>query len=198
VWVSLGVKALRIGWPEGLRMTEQMVGKSRMRHILTCGLYEDVFPAMGEHEEAWKEIGRLDYEALCRRETHHGRGLTAKFCGMADEAMKAARERGPWIYKEASKHSIWLPPRAYNCFYTWLKMAPDLIGVRREIDKTKWAGVPAAVVDGHTREGRDLGRRITILSGHYENHLKLGQMVGKIGWAKVRKMVHANKTEWDG
>ena len=190
------MKSLRIGWPEGLRQAQIHIGLSKMRGVIACGLFEDVFPAGDELKDAAREAQLLDYEALCRRETHHGRGYTKKFCALEVEAVNAAANEGGRLYHQAKDLGLWLPPRAMNCFYTWLKLKPKDAGVIRKVDRTPWTTMPPAMLDGHTREGRWKGRRMTILSGHYENHLTLSKMVKEIGWNGVRKAVHAGAIEW--
>lgn len=47
-WKSLLVKALRIGWAEGLRQAEQRLTRSTMEMLLLASVFEDVFPPASE------------------------------------------------------------------------------------------------------------------------------------------------------
>ena len=88
-WKSLIVKSLRIGWVEGLEKASKVLPPSIIKPLLTAGLFEDVFPASWEElNECLEEIETKNYESLCSRNTHHGRGYTEEFCKMADEAVK--------------------------------------------------------------------------------------------------------------
>jgi hypothetical protein len=73
---------------------------------------------------------------------------------------------------------LYLPDRAWNVFYTWLKIAPADAGVKRPIDESPWRGMPSAMLDNHTSEGwKRFNGHETILSGTYERHRELGRMV---------------------
>jgi hypothetical protein len=102
VWKSLAVKSLRLGWPEGLVRAQLALGKSEVRQLITCGIFEDIFPAMCELEFVLGEVRRLDYEALCSRQTHHGRGYTARFCELEEQAVRVASTH-PWDIKESGR-----------------------------------------------------------------------------------------------
>lgn len=187
VWKSLAVKALRIGWPEGIRQAAARLGKSKLDYQLLCGLFEDVFPAAGELDQVRAEIKAGDYEALCARETHHGRGWSEAFCDLEEGAVAAARNRER-IWAEARRLRLWLPARANNTFWTWLRLAPADAGVTRPIDTTPWRGMPAAMLDRHTLEGRKHG--YTILSGDYDTHRAIGRRVMVEGWDGLRREAH--------
>ncbi len=189
LYKSLAVKSLRIGWPEGLRIAEERLGKSSVSGLLLCGIWEDVFPAESEVAEVNRAARRCDYEALCSYETHHGRGLTDAFCDLEVAAVAAAKNREP-LWKEGRELGVWLPNRALNCFYTWLMIRPTDAGVRRELDSHRYSRMPAAVADSHTKEGKALGVKMTVVSGHYEQHRKLGKLVQSGGWEPVRRRVH--------
>ena len=192
LWKSVVVKSLRIGWPAGLEEASRRLNKSTMKSLLTCGLFEDVFPPEEELQEAMDEINRFDFEALCARETHHGQGLADRFCDLEDEAVYAARNRKPDIWAVAKEYGIWLPPRALNVFYTWYKLRSNIVGGKREIDPTPFTAIPQVMADSHTYEGKKMGQAITLLSGHYSQHRKIGQLVQKKGWDWIRKMVHCS------
>src|SRR5215469_3835097 len=48
LWVSLAVKAVRIGWPAGLEAAAARLSKSKMKEVLTVQVFEDIFPAVSE------------------------------------------------------------------------------------------------------------------------------------------------------
>lgn len=188
---SLAVKSLRIGWPAGLDRAQAALGKSEIRPLLVCGVFEDIFPAVSELAEVMAEVRRLDYAALCSRQTHHGRGHTPEFCRLEPEAVAAAQNRKGELWAQARAYGLWLPRRALNCFWTWLAIRPQDAGQRRATDETGWQGIPLAVLDGHTLEGKRAGRVVTVLSGHYDNHATLAERVAREGWRGIRAETHA-------
>jgi len=189
LWKSLIVKSLRIGWPEGLRQASERVSRSTMKSLLVCGLFEDTFPPSDQLDECLAEIERGDYDALCARETHHGRGYADAFCDLKDEAL-AARESERWrLADEARRRNFYLPPRAGNCFYTWLALAPQH-PKSRSLDDRAWEGMPVVMADSHTYEGKRKGIYATVLSGHYANHRALGERVIIEGWSNIRDESH--------
>lgn len=191
LWKSLVVKSLRLGWPDGLRRAAGVLSDRTMKGLLICSVFEDIFPAKSELADVLGEIDRLDYEALCVRETHHGRGYTKDFCRLAEEGMDAAKTQESELRALGRTLGLsYLPPRSLNCFFEWVKLGPVDAGKRREIDPRDWSGMPLAMVDAHTYEGRQMGQAITVLSGHFENHETLARRVGIEGWSKVRKEVH--------
>lgn len=198
-WKSLVVKALRAGWPAGLVAARQRLAPGMMRDLLFVGLYEDVWPSLEDLPAAIDEIKREDYVALCRRETLHGRGYAEVFCNMAEEAGRAAGNKVYGIgtqtqrLRDDSKRlgtPLW--KRGLNCLYTWQKVAPT-DGPTREIDPTPFTGVPTVMADSHTYEGKRRGVAMTILSGHYEQHRTIGQIVMAEGWAGIRRKMHADR-----
>ena len=192
VWKSLVVKSLRIGWPTGIEEAAKRLSSATVYALLVCGIFEDIFPPQTELSDCLAEIQSRDYLALCHRETHHGRGLTEAFCALEKEACAVAvAEREP-LLQQAYALGVQLPPRALNCFYTWLKLSPQDSNVKRSLDDASWAGVPKAIVDGHTYEGKKLGRVETAFSGTYVNHAILGQRVVSEDWSPIRKEVHAD------
>lgn len=194
LWKSVVVKSLRIGWPAGLEEASRRLNKSTMKSLLICGLFEDVFPPEEELRKAMDEVERFDFEALCARETHHGQGLTDKFCDLEDEAVYAARNRKSEIWAVAKKYGIWLPPRALNVFYTWYKLKDEITGGLRRVDRTPWQGIPKVMADSHTYEGKRMGQNITLLSGHYSQHREIGRLVQEKGWQWIRDKVHSSGT----
>ena len=65
----------------------------------------------------------------------------------------------------------------------------------RDVDPLPWGAMPAAMADGHTPEGKAAGRKVLVLSGHYDNHLVLARRVAAEGWDLIRKEVHASQAE---
>lgn len=189
-WKSLAVKSLRIGWPEGLRQALAQLGKASVNALLLCGIFEDTFPAIEEINATNVDVKTPDFEALCARETHHGRGHTDAFCDLEHEAVRAALNEQGAIYAAARRFDLLLPPRSLNCFYTWMKLRPDDAGMRRKLDEATWRGMPKVMLDGHTMEGRQLGQRVELLSGHYEQHRVIGQRVMREGWDRIRAEAH--------
>lgn len=191
LWKSLAVKSLRMGWPAGLERAERALSPSSVRSLLTCGIFEDVFPVTDEIEPVLEAVAENDYERLCRWETHHGRGLSDAFCDLEDEAVAAARDQRGAIFGMARELDIWIPPRALNCLWTWMELKPSRGGTR-EIDPRPFKTIPRAVADGHTYEGKYADREVTLLSGHYRNHRALGERVAMDGWSGIREEVHAD------
>jgi hypothetical protein len=190
-WKSLAIKSLRIGWPEGLRQAFQRLTPHDIRAILVCGLFEDTFPAADDLQDASMEAGRCDLDALCTRQTHHGRGHTGVFCDLEHEAAEAVRISPDAIRREGQLLNLRLPPRSLICFYAWQRLHPNDSGVRRTIDDAPWRGMPSVILDGHTVEGRSLGQRVTLLSGHSEQHRVIGTRVMREGWQSIRAEAHA-------
>jgi hypothetical protein len=193
-WTSVLIKSLRLGWPEGMREAARHLPRSRVRQTLVVQVFEDIFPAVSEIDEVLAEIRRDDYEALCRRETHHGRGLTQAFYDLRVEACEAPKTelgRAPLV-RECQRLGIWLGFRGFNCLYTWLKLAPEDAGRVRSVDQRQWYGMPRDMVDRHVAEGRATNVGDTILSGTYGGHLKLARLVTERGWDFVRDIVHGH------
>ncbi len=195
-WVSLAVKSLRMGWPTGLEEARKRVCKSKIASTLLCGTFEDIFPAKEEMTTVVREIRMEDFTSLCARETHHGRLLTNRFCQLESRAVAASkdeRQRQSMAKVALRDYGIWLPPRSYNCFWTWMEMDPHDFGITRQIDLSPWAGMPEAMLDVHTPEGRERKRFTTILSGTYQQHHTIGQNVAENGWSVIREKVHSGR-----
>jgi hypothetical protein len=189
-WKSLAVKSLRIGWPEGLNQAVSRLGVATVSPLLLCGIFEDIFPAMAEIGMTLDEVSSLDLEALCARETHHGRGYTEAFCDLEHQAIEAARTKPAELYAAGQRFELSLPRRSLNCFYTWMNLQPNDTGVMRRLDGAPWRGMPKVVLDGHTLEGKRLGQRVALLSGHYQQHRVIGQRVMREGWGPIRAEAH--------
>lgn len=188
-WKSLVIKSLRIGWVNGLEEASKNLSKSEINNLLLGSLFEDVFPSgMLELNNCYINILTKNYSKLCSINTLHGRGYAIKFFEMADEAIAASKGEAYGIAKIiTSKTSInWINPRVYNCVYTWYKIDPSKDNYTRDPLYSNWVGMPINILDEHTYEGKKAGRKITLLSGHYENHLKIGERVMKEGWEHIR------------
>lgn len=186
-WKSLVVKALRIGWLTGLEKAASKVSPSSVTACLLCSVFEDVFPAISELEAVIAEAKTLALAKLCARQTHHGRGLTPRFCDLETQAVAAAETSKGLIYAMAREYKLWLPPRSLNCFWTWKVMTPRDAGMTRDVDTSPWRGMPSVMLDGHTFEGKLAGTKVTLLSGHYHNHRHLAERVASEGWASIRR-----------
>jgi hypothetical protein len=191
-WKSLVVKSLRIGWIDGLKKASEMLSKSTMEQLLIAGIFEDLFPgSWGELNKELEEIKNQNWTGLCSHETHHGRGYTDMFCDMEKEACSNARKEGYNIMEQIVQPNSqlkWLNPRVFNCLYTWNKINPKDEGVKRLPFNSPFIGMPQCILDGHTKEGKEKGLTIGLLSGHYDNHRKIGENIAKIGhWGVIRK-----------
>lgn len=190
VWKSLVVKSLRIGWVDGLIAASYRLNKSTIQSLLTAGIFEDLFPASFEQlNEQLKQIKEGDYIALCSHQTHHGRGFTEEFCNMEKEAVRYGRMAGYKIMEEIirpNSNLTWLPPRIFNCLYTWNKINPqDTEKLKRNPLEMDFIGIPDCIIDGHTYEGKQQGKNCLLLSGHYENHRAIGKIVMEQGWKPI-------------
>lgn len=189
-WKSLAIKSIRIGWVEGLQKCSTVLSKSELTTLLVGSLFEDVFPVKYKDlEECYQEIKNQDWEALCSRNTLHGRGYGPLFCQMEEEACSSDIK-----FNEGIVHAIrsntsltWINPRVYNCLYTWYKINPTGDNYYRIPFHSEWKGMPKNVLDSHTYEGRRMGQKVMLLSGHYENHLKIAERVMIEGWDRLRQ-----------
>jgi hypothetical protein len=194
-WVSLVVKALRLGWPAGIEAARLRLAPSRVRDTLIVQVFEDIFPAVEELPAVLAECRAHQYAALCRRQTHHGRpGLTDLNLAIndlwADGTRRREAEAGR-LYAEATRLGLWLAARAFADFDAWLTIKPTDAGATREIDPAPWSAMPAAMADLHTYEGKLLKAGETLLSGTAAGHRNLARLVQADGWAAVRRLVHA-------
>jgi hypothetical protein len=194
-WKSLAVKSLRIGWPEGLSQAIARLGQRTGSGLLTCGIFEDTFPAIQELAATFAEVWNLDFGALCARQTHHGRGYSDAFCDLENESVRAAIGEREALCEAARELNVSLPSRGLNCFYTWRALRPGDAGETRTLDGALWRGMPTVMLDGHTAEGARAGRRVTLLSGSYQQHRVIGQRVMSEGWDRIRTESHEEITE---
>ncbi len=192
LWKSLAVKSLRMGWPAGIKAAAGRLNPSTMKSLLTCGVFEDVFPTTEDVPVVLRLIKERDYYSLCVYETHHGQGLTEEFCDYEQEATYAAKHCKSEIWRTATQefNRLWLPPRSLNCFWTWWQMVSKITRMARSVDNAPFVGIPLAMMDGHTAEGKKERATTSVLSGSYAQHRKLGQMIKTHGWEKVRQLVH--------
>lgn len=200
LWTSVAVKALRIGWPEGLRQAQKRLGAAKLRSVLTVQIFEDIFPTAEELPAVIDEARRLDYDAICARQTHHGiPGLTDAENNVYDQLETDRR----WKYTqqarlvaEARRLGFYLESRAYGDFHCWLELmaGDDAFDVPsdnryRTVDGSAWQGIPTACMDKHTPEARDVE---TFLSGTAAGHRNLARWVQAAGWDDVRQHTHAS------
>ena len=192
-WKSLVVKSLRIGWVEGLEKVSTVLCKSEIKQLLVAGIFEDLFPgSWDELNSILKDIESQNWISLCSYDTHHNRGYTGQFCAMEKEAVKNARKEGYNIMEQIvqpNSNLKWLNPRVFNCLYTWIKINPKDSGVKRRPLSLKYTGMPECILDGHTYEGKLSNKSVLLLSGHYDNHLKISEKVSSVGhWGLIRKI----------
>jgi hypothetical protein len=190
-WKSLAVKALRIGWPEGILQARHRLNRSTIAATLTVGLFEDTFPSLASFPAALAELKAEDFAALCSRDTHHGiRALSDRFCDLEQEARAAKYAETEFLMAEAKRYGFWMTTRARNVFWTWLTMKPSTDAFRAPC-LMPWSGMPAFAIDDHTFEGRRDNRGPSMLSGHYDTHRALGIMVRSHGWDHARQLAFA-------
>ncbi len=184
---SLLVKSIRIGWLGGVEEAIKHLSRSDVKSIFITQLFEDVFPSIEELEIFVREIENENYEWILMEDTHHGKGLTGRFYELKDQAM--AKEYKQMLAIAKSRFNLFITPRATNVFWTWLTIKPK-ISKKRTISKEKFVAMPKAVLDCHTSSCSVFNlRRVSILSGTYENHLKLAELVQQNGWEYVRNIV---------
>jgi len=199
-WKSLVIKSMRIGWVEGLQEATKNLPKSEIATVCVGTLFEDTFPVRYKDlNECYHEIKNGEWEKLCSRNTHHGRGYTEAFFNMAEEACQTdknmAYNRGIMAAIQQNTDIKWINERVYNCLYTWYKINPqkDSNYLRNPLHH-KWSGMPLNILDGHTYEGKRKGKDCLLLSGHYENHRHIGKRVMTEGWEPIRNEFINDKT----
>ena len=188
-WKSLAIKSLRIGWVEGLEESAKNLSKSGLTSLLTGSLFEDVFPFGYKHlNECYIDIKNQDFESLCSVNTLHGRGYAQQFYDYAEQACSTGKLEGDKITQRIKQHTdiTWINPRVYNCLWTWYVIQPTQDNITRNVLNHKWRGMPKNILDGHTYEGKILKQDCELLSGHYENHLAIGEQVMNEGWELLR------------
>jgi hypothetical protein len=191
-WKSLTIKSLRIGWVNGIEEASKNLTKSELTGLLVGSLFEDVFPIRYKDlDETYLEIRNGEWEKLCSRNTLHGRGYAQQFFDMAEEAcqkeLNLQFNEGIVRAIRSNTSLSWINPRVYNCLYTWYKINPEPRNYEREPLISEWKGMPKNILDGHTFEGKRMKSEITLLSGHYENHLEIGNRVMVEGWNPLRQ-----------
>lgn len=162
------------------------LSKSDNVSILITQLFEDTFPAEEDLADMVKQALNLNLNFL-EEETHHGKGLTPQFCDLEKEATKAGKDDINALRWQARRlYGIpFLPFRAGNTFYTWSKLKGQIRAKRRQINFFPFQAMPVAMADMHTEEGRDAGRFATVLSGTYNQHFKIYQIVQAQGWEAI-------------
>jgi len=201
LWVSTAVKGLRVGWPAAYyRAREALVGsRINWRSLRLAAVFEDLWPSEDQLPDVIAEVDAEDIEALCRRETHHGRGLSEVYAKVAPGVEKEIR--GPILASHVGQVARelgigWLAPRALAELGCYLE-ARTRVEIRpagtRSLDENPWTGMPPAMADRHASEGRKGGTRETILSGTPNGHVALMRSVELFGWDVVRKSVHQDE-----
>lgn len=188
-WKSLAIKSVRLGWVDGLQKCSSVLSKTDMTALMVGSLFEDTFPIRYKDlDDAYTEIKNQDWVTLCSRNTLHGRGYGQQFFDMADEACSSPKEYNEGIVRAIRNQTslTWINPRVYNCLYTWYKINPNGENYHRTPFHSKWKGMPKNILDAHTYEGKMMKQNITLLSGHYENHLEIANRVMKEGWDNLR------------
>lgn len=190
VWKSLVIKSIRIGWVAGLKEAHNHLSNSKIESLLVAGLFEDVWPYdMKDLDDCYDAIRQQDYEWLCSRNTLHGRGYGQAFFDDRHIACEVGPKAGYGIaakIKNETKIS-WLNPRIFNCLYTWYNTPKKDDDVFRPVCEHPWIGMPKGILDEHTYEGKMRGVKITLLSGHYENHLAIANRVMLEGWKPIQE-----------
>jgi len=198
-WISLAVKSVRLGWPEGIRQAALRLSESALRSTIEIQIMEDIYPPASELPKILELIKKHEWEAICAYDTHHGRNFTLQAEKACDE-MHRKLKAGVIKYKDAEElakiRGFASPrPRLYGDLLAWdsFRKAGQIPEMKnRPIDESVWIGMPTAMLDQHTIEGSQAQRRDTILSGSSKGHLNLANMVKKIGWTGVRKIVHSD------
>jgi hypothetical protein len=195
VWISLVVKALRLGWPAGIREGARHLSPSRVRDALIVQVFEDIFPAVDELNTCLFECRQHSHDALCQRQTCHGRiGLTEACKPVVMEWVHRRRDvssEGARLFAAARQYKLFLPRRALSEFDAWLMVQPQDSGQKRDLDLTPWQGMPDDIIDLHTYEGKRDKKGVTLLSGTEPQHLVLAQLVQTRGWPSLRAEVHS-------
>jgi len=190
-WKSLVIKSLRIGWPKGIEEAETHLAPSKIRTLLLGSMFEDTWPYdLTDLEHCYQAILNRHYAWLCSRNTLHGRGYADKFCDMADEACSPRGTESAKVMARTitEKTSItWINPRIYNCLYTWGSVPHTDNFVFRPTIDTGWKGMPLNILDEHTLEGKFKKQKVTLTSGHYENHRAIGKRVMNEGWEPIQR-----------
>jgi hypothetical protein len=189
---SLLIKSVRIGWPNGVEAAARVLGISKTKSYLWAQVWEDIFPDAIELPAIAKEIAALDYEALCRRETHHGMpGVTQKWFDIWIETKKAIYPYNE-LYRTIKRFEprAAVTPRTVIAAGIWVYMAGGIPGLNRTLDEHLFIGVPVTVYDKHVKFREKRGEP-TILTGTFEQHLNIANMVQDCGWDFVREQAHS-------
>ena len=197
LWKSCAVKSLRLGWPTGFREALKYLPTTDVRSLILAQVFEDFWPSRDQLPEVLYEVEARDIEALCLRDTHHGRGLSRKYLEIAP-AVESRMDKDPSMIREVGTQARdfglgWIARRALSEFAIWLQADPPA-GGPRTVDDAPWAGMPPAMADMHTLEGRRLRTLMTILCGAPEGHVALMEEVQALGWASVRELIHAEES----
>ncbi len=189
--VSVAVKSLRLGWPDGFRAAIAAVPNVSVSGLLLAACFEDWWPSRGQLPEV---LALDELDEMCGIDTHHGaRGLSEQYASIAPVVEKQLARDGSYrvaMGRRAREFGLgWLPPRAFAEWSIWWEADPPP-APRRELDPAPFTSIPVEMADMHTSEGRKSKTFITVLSGHPNGHRLLMRRVAAIGWSGVRAEVH--------
>jgi hypothetical protein len=211
LWTSLAIKSVRMGWLPGLLEAEKRLNKSAIHMAVLVQVFEDLWPAYEEIPEVMAELKARNWPALLARDTHHGRGMSHLYKEERCLRVYYSQEpRKPRLYEMCKQYGVpFLGWRGTFEFAHYVEVQ-DEVGdfapaTKRTVDMTPWKGMPPAIADMHTDEGRKLaplglhilasggkwkGSYLTILCGHPEGHNWLCRVISEGGWEAARKLVH--------
>jgi len=194
LWISVLVKSIRLGWPEGCRQAAMRLGDKISQYTALVQIFEDIYPSQEEFWGVRQEAERMDWEALCRRETNAGKFLLTPIFEEWDAVWKDRWEKEKSEFLKMAARELNLPyisPRMAANLYEWWQFKDRIpSGVYRTVDNHPWKGIPAAMADMHTPEGCQAKTYTTILSGSRRGLLWLEREVKASGWEAVREKVH--------
>ena len=201
-WISLAVKSWRIGWLDGWLAAERVLPPGLLRGIAVAQMFEDTAPTPTRAIEIAEWI-RAGLWALCLAEdTHHGKGHTEAHVHGAAQARGQGIKNSMTPADQAKALTGWsknlgitIPPRAWCWWRVWLGTEHPA-GILRNRVRALWdhayVGMPDAVLDYHTPEGKLIGEaegnvvRATAWSGDKDGHRFMGETVMRHGWDAVR------------
>lgn len=188
--ISMLIKSIRIGWPAGMDAALEILNDGLTKAICWAQVFEDIYPAADELKEVGDEIERLDFTALCARQSHHGqpKEVTKGWYANKDAAFPGDKVVQ---YVKSFDSRAKLSPRVMQCAYCWSTSGGGWPGLKRPVDETPWKGCPSVMLDMHASWAGKRGR-FTILSGTWEQHVQISDWVHEKGWEFVRSKVHGS------
>ena len=197
LWVSVLIKSIRLGWPEGCRQAEARLGKSTSKYAALVQIFEDIYPSSDEIADAMYEAANCDWEALCQRETNAGKKLITPMFLEWKAKWKELWKREKTSFLEMAKEELHIPyvsRRMEENLYEWWKFKDRIpSGRMRALDTAPWTGIPLDMADVHTFEGCSSKRFHTILSGSEQGLKMLEAEVAALGWSGVRYKIHSQE-----